>query len=120
MDLTSLDFQQARIKQVLFKSRLRSVLYGVREAEPTLFSLRDNPLAQWLDATIKPTYGLLPETRELERAISQMLEVGQALVRQYQRGQLEEARAGLEQIDDFALRIEQILQKLEQQVLRPH
>ncbi|MCR5889188.1 hypothetical protein LRS06_15730 [Hymenobacter sp. J193] len=117
MDITSLDFQQARIKQVLFKSRLRSVLYGVREAEPTLFSLRDNPLAQWLDSIIKPQYGLIPETREIERAISQMLDTGQALVRQYQRGQLEEARAGLEQIDGFALRIEALLQKLEQHVL---
>jgi hypothetical protein len=37
MALSSLDFQQARIKQVLFKSRLRSVLYGVREADAALF-----------------------------------------------------------------------------------
>ena len=46
MPLSSFDFQQARVKQVLFKSRLRSVLYGVREAEPALFSLADTPLNQ--------------------------------------------------------------------------
>ena len=54
MDITNLDFQQARIKQVLFKSRLRSILYGVREADPSLFSLQQNPLGQWLTTTVKP------------------------------------------------------------------
>ena len=64
MDITALDFQQARIKQVLFKSRLRSVLYGVREAEPALFSLRENPLGQWLEAVVKPKYGTRPEVQD--------------------------------------------------------
>jgi hypothetical protein len=113
MDITTLDFQQARIKQVLFKSRLRSVLYGVREAEPALFSLRENPLGQWLQTVVKPKYGHRPEVQEIERAIQNMLTTSQKLVSQYQRGHIEESRAGLEQVDVYSDQIEKLLQKIE-------
>jgi hypothetical protein len=113
MDITTLDFQQARIKQVLFKSRLRSVLYGVREPDAALFSLSDNPLGQWLHTVVKPKYGAYPEVREIERAIQGMLDAGQKLVKQYQRGQIEESRAGLDQVDVYAAQIERLLQSLE-------
>ncbi|QNH63450.1 hypothetical protein [Hymenobacter sediminicola] len=114
MDITNLDFQQARIKQVLFKSRLRSVLYGVREADDALFSMQQNPLGEWLNTIVKPKYGAYPEVREIERVLQRMLNSGQALVRQYQRGQLEESRTGLEQIDSYADQIAALLQKMEQ------
>ncbi|TGE27933.1 hypothetical protein [Hymenobacter metallicola] len=113
MDITTLDFQQARIKQVLFKSRLRSVLYGVREADSSLFSLRDNPLAQWLQTVVKPKYGARPEVLEIERALQNMLSTSQKLATQYQRGHIEESRAGLEQVDVYANQIEKLLQQLE-------
>ncbi|UYZ59493.1 hypothetical protein [Hymenobacter latericus] len=112
MDLSALDFQQARIKQVLFKSRLRSVLYGVREADAFLFDIRQNPLGQWLESVVKPRYQA-PEVTEIERVLQRMLDAGQALVAQYKRGQIEEAREGLSQIDRHSERIEQLLQALE-------
>ncbi|WP_223649134.1 hypothetical protein [Hymenobacter psoromatis] len=113
MELTALDFQQARVKQVLFKSRLRSVLYGVREAEPSLFTMQANPLGQWLNAVLRPQYGHRPEIAGIERLIRQMLEVSQALVRQYQRGELEQARTGLEKIERLAADIDQLLTAVE-------
>lgn len=113
MALSSFDFQQARVKQVLFKSRLRSVLYGVREAEPELFSLSDNPLGQWLQTTVKPGHGAYPEVREIERVLQQMLQTGQDLAARYNRGQIEEARSGLDQINGYAGRIETLLNQLE-------
>ena len=113
MDLTKLDFQQARIKQVLFKSRLRSVLYGVREPEPGLFTMGDNPLAQWLEAVVKPGYGNQPEVHEIERLLQQMLRTGRQLVAQYQQGHIEEARAGLDQINAQTDQIEALFQQLE-------
>ncbi|WP_019948625.1 CZB domain-containing protein [Hymenobacter aerophilus] len=116
MELTNLDFQQARIKQVLFKSRLRSVLYGVREPDDSLFAIRENPLGQWLYAVIQPQYGSTSQFLRLERELQQMLLTGQSLVRQYQRGQLEESRAGLERLDAHAARIETLLLELEQAV----
>lgn len=112
MDLTSLDIQQARIKQVLFKSRLRSVLYGVREADPTMFSVRDSPLGQWLETIVKPKYSHAPEVREIERLLQDTLSTGQSLVRQYQRGQIEEARKGLEQVETRTEQIDALLQTM--------
>lgn len=114
MNITSLDFQQARIKQVLFKSRLRSVLYGVRESDESLFAMRQNPLGQWLHTIVKPKYSAYAEVREIELVLQRMLDTGASLVRQYQRGQIEEARAGLEQIEIHAERITALLQSLEQ------
>lgn len=113
MALTSFDFQQARVKQVLFKSRLRSVLYGVRQPEADLFEPSQSPLLQWLHTTVRPVLGSGPEVLALELAVEQQLKAGQALVGQYQRGHMEEARAGLEKIDAFADTIEQALQQLE-------
>jgi hypothetical protein len=113
MPLSSFDFQQARVKQVLFKSRLRSVLYGVREAEPALFSFADNPLGQWIQTVMKPELGNQPAVRELERTVQQMLSTGQDLATRYQRGQIEEARTGLDQINTFADQIETQLLALE-------
>jgi hypothetical protein len=117
MPLTSFDFQQARVKQVLFKSRLRSVLYGVREAEPALFSLAENPLGQWLQSSLKPQLGTQPAVRELEQVLQQMLRTGQDLATRYQRGQIEEARAGLDQVNSYADRIEALLHTLEQNAM---
>jgi hypothetical protein len=115
MDITSLDFQQARIKQVVFKSRLRSVLYGVREPDAALFSVADNPFGQWLRTVLAPRYGAgAREVRESEQVLQQMLAHGRELVKLYQRGQIEQARAGLEQIESYAARIEALLLQLEQ------
>ncbi len=119
MELTALDFQQARIKQVLFKSRLRSVLYGVREPDESLFLRPLNPLGQWLDAVVKPKYGAHPEVREIERVLLQMLGTGRGLAAQYQRGQIEEARAGLDQVNAQAEQISALFQQLEQRAKTP-
>ncbi len=114
MNLSSLDFQQARIKQVLFKSRLRSVLYGVREADEALLSPQHNPLAEWLRTVMVPQYGHHNEVADIQRNLSQMLAVGQDLLSQYRRGLIEEARAGLSRIDHHADRITALLLSLEE------
>ena len=113
MALTSFDFQQARVKQVLFKSRLRSVLYGVREAEPELFSMRDNPLGQWLQTSVKPALGTKPEVHEIDHVHQQMLKTDQDLARRYQSGLIEEARSGLDQVNAYADQIDRLLTGLE-------
>jgi len=114
MDVNTLDFQQARIKQILFKSQLRSVLYGVREADETLFSPHDNALGQWLNTVIKPKFALRPEVREAERLLHDMLRTGRELAAQHRRGQIEEARQGLSQIDRIGEQLVAVLQQLGQ------
>ena len=113
MPLSSFDFQQARVKQVLFKSRLRSVRYGVREAESALFSFTENPLGEWIQTVLKPQAAGQPAVRELEHVLQRMLNTGQDLATRYQRGHLEEARAGLDQVNAFADQIDTLLTSLE-------
>lgn len=112
MDLNTLDFQQARIKQILFKSQLRSVLYGVREVDEALFSPQSNVLGQWLGTVVKPKYPGRPEVREAEHLLHEMLRIGRDLTSQYRRGQIEEARHGLAQIDRVGEQLVSTLQKL--------
>ena len=119
MPLTSFDFQQARVKQVVFKSQLRSVLYGVRTVDNALFSFADNPLGQWLQVKMSSASGTHPSVRELHRTVRQLLRVGQHLAARYQRGQTEEARAGLVQIDALTDQIEGLLLILENSLLLP-
>ena len=116
MEITAFDLQQARVKQVLFKSRLRSVLYGVREPDDTLFSRSQNPLGQWLDAVVKPRYGHHPEVREIEKTLLQMLTTGRELVDQYRRGLIEEARTGLDVINGQADQLNGLFDQLGQRL----
>ena len=95
MDVNPFEFQQARVKQVLFKSQLRSVLYGVREPDAALFSLRDNPVQHWRNTVVKPQFGQRPPVGDIERALQQVLAAGQGLVAQHGCSQVEEARAVL-------------------------
>ena len=108
------EFQQARVKQVLFKSRLRSVLYGVRSAEPGLCALPANQLHLWVEAYLRPCHPTSPVLPQLELALRRMLSRGQGLLDQHARGRLEEARAGLTAIDADAAEIDGLLRSLEQ------
>lgn len=112
MDLTTLDLQQARIKQILFKSQLRSVLYGVREADEALFSAQGNALGQWLSTEVKPRYPGRPEVREAERLLLLLLGTGRELATQYRQGQIDEARRGLTRIDRVGEELVAVLQQL--------
>ncbi len=112
MDLITLDFQQARIKQILFKSQLRSVLYGVREADEALFSPQGSALGQWLSTEVEPRYAGYAELREAKRLLQQLLNTGRELATQYRRGQIEEARQGLTRIDQVGEQLVAVLQQL--------
>jgi len=50
----------------------------------------------------------------MERLLHQMLQHGHELVRHYQQGRIEQARAGLGQVEAYAASIDQVLRQLEQ------
>ncbi|QJX45635.1 histidine kinase [Hymenobacter taeanensis] len=112
MDINTLDFQQVRIKHILFKSQLRSVLYGVREPDAALFLPQGNALGQWLTGVVKPKFPNRLEIVEAERLLRQLLNTGSELVAQYQRGQIDEARRGMTQIDRLGDQLITQLEKL--------
>ena len=112
MDKSNLDFQQASIKLVLFKSQLRSVLYGVRPFEEALLSPRSNPFGEWLATVGRSRYGT-EALREVEQAHQLLLSRARDLVSRYQRGQIEDARSYMSQVEGVAEQIVKLLRQLE-------
>ena len=60
-----------------------------------------------------PQHDTHPDVRTLAHTGRQMLRTGQDLATRYQRGQIEEARTGLDQINAYADQIEVQLVNLE-------
>lgn len=98
VDLNSLDIQQARIKFILFKSKLRSALYG-GQLDETLVSPRENILGQWLYSSALQKYSFIPEIRELEKLNLSIITKATSLINLYKRGLIDEARNGLAILD---------------------
>jgi hypothetical protein len=98
INLNSLDIQQARIKFILFKSKIRSILYG-GTVDESILSPRDNVLGQWLYNTALNKYKYIPEMKDLERLNLTITRLAKELVDQYNRGRIEEARSGLSSLE---------------------
>lgn len=112
MNQAQIDFQQLRIKHILFKSKVRSVLYGGRKDE-TFFS-GSGPLISWFSLVGKSRYGNLTEMQELARVQQELDTTARELFRLYEQGQIEQSMAGLQKIDERSDRFLQLLAKLEE------
>lgn len=115
INLSSLDIQQARIKFILFKSKLRSVLYGSPPDE-TMLSPRENSLGQWLYNTGVKNYSQFSEIREIENLNLRVISQARELINLYNRGQMEEARKGLEKLDASEKELIRLLDDIKQKI----
>lgn len=115
INLNSLDIQQALIKFILFKSKLRSVLCGSPPDE-TMLSPRENSLGQWLYTTGAKNYSHLSEVKEIENINFRIISLARELINLYNRGQMEEARKGLENLDASEKELIRLLSVIEQKV----
>ena len=70
-------------------------------------------MGQWIQTVQPPQHDTHPDVRTLAHTGRQMLRTGQDLATRYQRGQIEEARTGLDKIDAFARQVEELLLSLE-------
>ncbi|MBC3542405.1 CZB domain-containing protein [Rufibacter sediminis] len=112
-----LDFEQARIKHVLFKSKLRALLYGAAiDTEPVL-STTDCSLGKWIYDVAIPRIGHLLEVKELEKVHDQMHVIARRLWQLYQQGRQEEALTQLSQIDQTAERLLHLLDQIERKAV---
>lgn len=95
MNVIELDFERARTRHILFKTRLRSILYGAEIDEQPVISHLDCSLGQWIYNHALPAYGYLPEMQELEKVHLRIHESAKELIGLYKNGFVEEAREGL-------------------------
>ncbi|GAA4295933.1 hypothetical protein [Nibribacter koreensis] len=110
--LQSLDIKQARVKFILFKSKLRSILYG-SSADDSVLSPRDNSLGQWLYASALAKYGHLAEIREIEKINLSISGIAKDLISLYKGGKIDEARSGLTHLDRWEEELIRLLDEIE-------
>ncbi|GAB2531258.1 CZB domain-containing protein [Rufibacter soli] len=109
----TLDFEQARIKHVLFKSKLRAMLYGATiDIEPVI-STTECSLGKWIYNTALPRIGHLEEVKELEQVHKEMHVLARRLWKEYQAGQQDQALKGLAEVDIIAAKLLHLLDVIE-------
>ncbi|RYZ20633.1 MAG: PAS domain S-box protein [Chitinophagaceae bacterium] len=116
MNQIQLDFEQARTKHLLFKSRLRSILYGLPIDEAPVLSAAECSLGKWMDSHAHEAYGHIPEMRQAEQLHLEIHKEAGRLVERYRQGNVEAARAGLLQIEKSTDRLAGLLSEVEQKI----
>ncbi len=102
VDPIKLDFDQAKAKHLLFKARLRSILYGAQIDEAPVVSHLACTLGKWIYGHALRDYGHVPEMSELEKVHEEIHSKARELINLYKSGNLETARKGLESMEKVA------------------
>lgn len=98
-----MDFEQAKAKHLLFKSKLRSILYGAKLTdEAPILSHFECTVGKWIYNHALKAYGHIPEMRELEKVHADIHTSARELVALYKDGKEEEARKGLTDMEKIA------------------
>ena len=116
MNAIELDFEQAKARHLLFKSRLRAILYDSGIDDTAVLSHHECGLGKWIYDHALPAYGHLPSMVELERVHADIHTCARRLVRLYREGHTEQARAGLAEMEGIADRLTYLLDHLEGQL----
>lgn len=115
MNLVQLDIQQLRIKHILFKSKLRSVLYGGNYEEA--FFTDQGPVGQWFIHVGMPRYSHIGLMQELYRVHQELNLLAKQLIALYKNSKIEEAHEGLRAIDQKSDRFQELMLHLDQQTV---
>jgi hypothetical protein len=110
------DFDSALVKHLLFKSKLRSFLYGSGISEAPIRDPNVCIFGQWINDKVLKQYGYLPESHELNRVHISMHHVANRLMDLHQQGLQEQAIAGLAEVNFLADRITELLRTIQQQL----
>lgn len=98
-----LDFEQAKAKHLLFKSKLRSILYGAQlNDEAPVLSQFECTVGKWIYNHALKLYGHIPEMQELEKVHADIHITARNLVGLYKNGQEKVARQGLIDMEKIA------------------
>jgi len=116
VDPVKFDFEQARSKHLLFKSRLRSLLYGADIAEAPVISHYECTVGKWIYGHALTDYAYIPEMHQLEKVHADLHTLARHLVEIYKEGRIDEARRRLEDIENIAERLIALLSMVEAQV----
>ncbi len=116
MEAARVDFQQLRIKHILYKSKVRSFLYG--GAFDTIFFSAAGPIDVWFATVGKVRYAHEPEILQLIRIHQHLSTLVLNLFQLYSGGQIEQAYDGLKEVDFRSDQFIQILSGLDERLSR--
>lgn len=116
MNLLELDFERAKAKHILFKTRLRSMLYGVDTEESTVTSHKECEVGQWIYSYALEKYGYIPEMHHLEKVHHKIHDCANELIDLYKNGEVEKAREGLATMELIAGNLTTLLSVVEVRV----
>lgn len=111
MNLAQVDIQQLRIKHILYKSKVRAILYG-RAFDNDFFS-GSGPVGTWFSAVGQVRYADEPETRQLAKVHQELDATTRQLYKLYSSGKIDEAHEELRTIEKLSDRFLEMLSKLE-------
>ena len=118
MSNIALDFQQAKVKHLQFKSNLRSIVYGAADIdENPVLSHFDCKVGKWIYEYALGQYGHLPEMIALENVHAEIHKKAKELVLLYKEGKVMEARNGLNDMEQIAETLVNLLTLLEKKIL---
>lgn len=117
MAFTKIDFEQARVKHILFKYQLRALLTGAEIDETPVQSEHECSLADWIKNNTFPVTAT-PELQELKRAHKAIHAIARELIKKYRDGKTEEAWQGLDSINTTAEELVQALHALEAKLVK--
>ncbi|MCF0054300.1 PAS domain S-box protein [Dyadobacter sp. CY356] len=102
MNLIELDFERAKAKHILFKTQLRSMLYGVEADEFSVTSHEECEVGKWIYNHALERYGYIPEMHDLEKVHHKIHDCANELLGLYRNGEVEKAREGLSSMELIA------------------
>ena len=115
MNSAQIDFQQLRIKHILYKSKVRSVLYG-GTFDDAFFS-HTGPVSFWFNDTGMVKYGREPEMKELLQTHQDLNSTALQLFKLYNGGQIDLAHDGLKTIERKSEHFLALLGRIETKLL---
>jgi hypothetical protein len=110
MNQAQIDFQQLRIKHILFKSKVRSVLYGGTIDE--VFFSSAGPISVWF-STVGTRYFQKPEMMELKQIYQNLEATARSLFGLYAQGKMEQAQNGLAELESLSEKFLNVVARLE-------
>lgn len=96
------EFELAITKHVLFKSKVRSYLYGSGIDLEPIFDLQKCQFGKWIAETGLSRFSHIPEMQQLDQVHRDIHKQAITLVQLKQAGKTEEALAGMDKLNTIA------------------
>ena len=110
------ELEQARIKHLAFKSKVRALLYGAEVETDALLSEDECALGKWISETGRKLFAHLPELAELEKAHLHMHRIVGKLVDLCRNNQFEDAQKGMPEVEEASNLLTVILENLDKRL----